>query len=40
LVRLDITSRLEAEGATVCSASQLEMALGLADRPDLSAGVL
>jgi CheY-like chemotaxis protein len=40
LVRLDITSRLEAEGATVYSASQLERALGLADRPDLSAGVL
>lgn len=30
----------EAEGATVYSASQLEKALGLADRPDLSAGVL
>lgn len=40
LVRLDVTSRLEAEGATVYGASQLEKALGLADRPDLSAGVL
>jgi CheY-like chemotaxis protein len=40
LVCLDITSRLEAEGATVYGASQLEKALGLADRPDLSAGVL
>jgi CheY-like chemotaxis protein len=40
LVRLDITSRLEAEGATVYGASQLDKALGLADQPDLSAGVL
>jgi len=40
LVRLDITGRLEAEGATVYGASQLGKALGLADQPNLSAGVL
>jgi CheY-like chemotaxis protein len=40
LVHFDVTSRLEAVGATVYGASQLEKALGLADRPELSAGVL
>jgi CheY-like chemotaxis protein len=40
LVRLDITERLKAAGATVHGTSQLDMALGLADRLDLSAGVL
>jgi CheY-like chemotaxis protein len=40
LVRLDVVDLLEAAGATVYGASQLDKALGLADRPDLSAGVL
>jgi CheY-like chemotaxis protein len=40
LVCLDIATRLQAAGANVFSASHLEKALGLAEHPDLSAGVL
>jgi DNA-binding response OmpR family regulator len=40
LICLDITSRLRDAGAHVLAASHLEKAMRLADRPDLSAGVL
>jgi CheY-like chemotaxis protein len=40
LIALDITSRLQEAGARVLSASYLEKALGLAECPDLAAGVL
>jgi DNA-binding response OmpR family regulator len=40
LVCLDLTERLQGAGATVFAASHLDKALGLADHPDLSAGVL
>jgi CheY-like chemotaxis protein len=40
LISLDITARLQDAGARVVSASRLEKALGLAECPDLAAGVL
>jgi DNA-binding response OmpR family regulator len=40
LIALDITTRLEDAGAKVVSASHLEKALGLAECPELAAGVL
>ena len=40
LICLDIATRLQDAGALVYAASHLEKALTLADRPDLSAGVL
>jgi len=40
LVSLDVTTRLQDAGARVVSASRLEKALGLADCPELAAGVL
>jgi DNA-binding response OmpR family regulator len=40
LVCLDTMKRLEAAGAKVFAASHLDKALGLADHPDISAGVL
>jgi DNA-binding response OmpR family regulator len=40
IVSLEVTSRLEAEGAHVLAAGDLERALVHADHPDLSAAVL
>ena len=40
LISLDIAARLQGAGARVISASHLEKALGLAECPDLAAGVL
>ena len=40
LICLDIATRLQDAGALVYAASHLEKGLALADRPDLSAGVL
>jgi len=40
LLCLDITRRLQDAGANVFAASHLEKALGLAEHPELSAGVL
>jgi DNA-binding response OmpR family regulator len=40
LISLDITERLQDVGARVVSAAHLEKALGLAEWPDLAAGVL
>jgi DNA-binding response OmpR family regulator len=40
LVCLDLTERLQRARATVFAASHLDKALGLADHPHLSAGVL
>ena len=40
LIALDIAARLEVAGARVVSASHLEKALGLAECPELAAGVL
>ena len=40
LISLDVTTRLQDAGARVVSASRLEKALGLADCPELAAGVL
>ena len=40
LIALDIAARLQDAGATVLSATYLERALGLAECPDLAAGVL
>jgi hypothetical protein len=40
LISLDISTRLQEAGARVVSASRLEKALGLAECPDLAAGVL
>jgi CheY-like chemotaxis protein len=40
LICLDVEKRLQATGARVLAASRLEQALALADREELSAGVL
>jgi DNA-binding response OmpR family regulator len=40
LIRMDVGQRLQAAGATVFVASQLEQTLRLAEHPGLSAGVL
>jgi CheY-like chemotaxis protein len=40
LVSLDITARLQDAGARVLAASHLEKALGLAECPEVAAGVL
>jgi hypothetical protein len=40
LISLDITTRLQEAGAKVLCASYLEKALGLAECPDIAAGVL
>ena len=40
LICLDIARRLQDAGARVFAASHLEKAMGLAEHPDLSAGVL